>query len=93
MEVIENDNKGEHRAMPGATGGILCQFLQELVQTRTRLKSLPYARPGQIQQFKLCYWHARRAIRTKLASTKNTDTQNEYRPSEAQLVIPDLEVC
>jgi hypothetical protein len=30
MEVVENDNKGEPRAMPGATGGILCQFLQEL---------------------------------------------------------------
>jgi hypothetical protein len=31
MEVFENDVKGERRAMPGATSGVLCQFLYNFV--------------------------------------------------------------
>ena len=100
MEVVENDNKGEHRAMPGATGGILCHFLQELRdlgldptldKDTSEIFAVRQTWPNTVIQ--LCYWHARRAIRMKLALAKKTDTQNEYRPGEAQLVIPDLEVC
>ena len=39
----------------------------------------------------LCYWHVRRAIRTKLASTRQT--KSEYKPSDAQALILDLEIC
>jgi len=103
MEVVENNNKGERRAMPGAISGILCQFLQHLRASgldptffgtdkdTSEIFAVHQTWPNTIIQ--LCYWHARRAIRTKLASAKKTNTQNEYRPSEAQLVIPDLEVC
>jgi hypothetical protein len=33
------------------------------------------------------------AIRTKLASAQEINTQNEFRPEEAQKVIPGLEIC
>ncbi|CAD7067123.1 unnamed protein product, partial [Tilletia caries] len=40
----------------------------------------------------LCYWHVRRAVRQKLASTKPTSTR-KYNPWDAIRTIPDLEPC
>ncbi|KAE8257455.1 hypothetical protein A4X13_0g2356 [Tilletia indica] len=40
----------------------------------------------------LCYWHVRRALRSKLASGKKTGT-NTYQPFDAAATVPDLEVC
>ena len=103
VEIVENNNKGERRAIPGAISGILCQFLQHLRalgldptffgtdKDTSEIFAVRQIWPNTVIQ--LCYWHARRAIRTKLASSKKTNTQNEYKPSEAQSVIPDLEVC
>jgi hypothetical protein len=103
MEVFENDAKGERHAMPGATSSVLCQFLQPL-----RLSGLnptffgtdkDMAEIFAVRQtwpnvtVQLCYWHARRAIRTKLAASQKKATQNEYRPDEAQMLIPELEIC
>ena len=41
----------------------------------------------------LCYWHVKRAVSTRLNSSKSTNTQNHYWPEEAQKLIPDLEIC
>lgn len=103
VDVVENNQKNECRAMPGAISGILCQFLQNLRASGldptffgtdkdpSEIFAVRQVWPNAVIQ--LCYWHARRAIRTKLASTKKTNTQNEYRPGEAQSVIPDIEIC
>jgi hypothetical protein len=100
MEVFENDVKGERHAMPGATSSVLCQFLQPLrlsglnpifFGTDKDMAEIFAVRPNVTVQ--LCYWHARRAIRTKLAASQKKATQNEYRPDEAQMLIPELEIC
>jgi hypothetical protein len=44
-------------------------------------------------KIQLCYWHVKRAVSTKLNSSKSTNTQNHYRPEEAQQLIPSLEIC
>ena len=36
----------------------------------------------------LCFWHAKRTIRTKLKDSNRTNTQKHYFPSEAQNLIP-----
>lgn len=103
LEVFANNAKGERRAMPGAISGVLCQFLRYLKASGlnptffgtdkdpSEIFAVRQTWPNATVQ--LCYWHARRAIRSKLASTQKTNTQNEYRPGEAQMIIPDLEIC
>jgi hypothetical protein len=41
----------------------------------------------------LCYWYAQRAVRTRLGTSKETNSQNEYKPLEAQSLVSDLELC
>ncbi len=41
----------------------------------------------------LCFWHAKRAIQTKLKDSTKTNTQSHYSPSDAQNLIPDVEIC
>lgn len=41
----------------------------------------------------LCYWHAKRAIRSKLRDNKKTKSQNQYYPDEAKVLVPTLEIC
>jgi hypothetical protein len=103
VDIVENNKKNERRAMPGAISSVLCQFLQNLRASdldptffgtdkdTSEIFAVRQIWPNAIIQ--LCYWHVRRAIRTKLASAQKTNSQNEYRPGEAQLEIPDLEIC
>ena len=41
----------------------------------------------------LCYWHSKRALRTKLNDSKKTATQQRYVPGDAQNLVPELEIC
>lgn len=103
VEVFKDNSKGVRRAEPGSMIGVLAQFLQKLralgldpafFGTDKDLSEIFAVRqtwPNATIQ--LCYWHARRAIRTKLSASQETNTQNEYKPLEAQSVIPDLEIC
>jgi hypothetical protein len=86
--------------MPGATSSVLCQFLRlsDLNPTffgtdkdMAEIFAVRQTWPNVTVQ--LCYWHVRQAIRTKLAASQKKATQNEYRPDEAQMLIPELEIC
>ena len=41
----------------------------------------------------LCYWHSKRALRTKLKDPKKTANQQRYIPEDAQKLVPGLEIC
>jgi hypothetical protein len=103
MQVFKDSSKGKRAADPGATIDLLCQFLRPI-----RAASLDPSffgtdkDPAEIfairnvwpnTTIQLCYWHARRALRTKLTSSRETQTLGDYRPLEAQALIPDLEIC
>ncbi|KAJ6093841.1 hypothetical protein N7499_003172 [Penicillium canescens] len=91
------------RADPGAMTYIIQQFLERLKifgfnprcvavdKDPSELAAVTTVWPGVKVQ--LCYWHVKRAVGTKLNSSKSTNTQNHYRPEEAQKQIPDLEIC
>ncbi|KAJ6019708.1 ATP-dependent DNA helicase PIF1 [Penicillium canescens] len=91
------------RADPGAMTYIIQQFLERLKifgfnprcvaldKDPSELAAVTTVWPGVKVQ--LCYWHVKRAVGTKLNSSKSTNTQNHYRPEEAQKLIPDLEIC
>jgi len=102
-EIHKDNAKGERRAEPGATTAILDQFLRPLQASGcnptffgsdkdfSEIEAIRQVWPNVTIQ--LCFWHARRAIRTKLTSSLQTKTQAEYKPLEAQILIPDLEIC
>ena len=102
-EVFKDNNQGVRRADPGATTSLLAQFLRPLCAagfnptffgTDKDLSEIGAIREVWPETtIQLCYWHARRAVRTKLASSRKSNTQDEYRPLEAQKAIPDLEIC
>ncbi|KAJ6018382.1 ATP-dependent DNA helicase PIF1 [Penicillium canescens] len=91
------------RADPGVMTYIIQQFLERLKifgfnprcvaldKDPSELAAVTTVWPGVKVQ--LCYWHVKRAVGTKLNSSKSTNTQNHYRPEEAQKLIPDLEIC
>ncbi|EGU82050.1 hypothetical protein FOXB_07435, partial [Fusarium oxysporum f. sp. conglutinans Fo5176] len=103
MEVFKDNSKGVRQADPGATTSLLDQFLRPLCaagfnpiffgadKDLSEIAAIRQVWPETTIQ--LCYWHARRAVRTKLASSRKTNTQDEYKPLEAQKAIPDLEIC
>ena len=41
----------------------------------------------------LCYWHVKRAVRTKLKDASLSKTQNQYVPTDALKFVPGLEIC
>ena len=103
LDVFEDNNCKVRRAEAGAITAVLARFLLPLRDsgfdptffgTDKDLSEI-----GAIRQvwpntsIQLCYWHARRAVRTKLTSSRQTNTQGEYKPSDAQMLIPDLEIC
>ena len=102
-ELFKDNDRGVRRAKPGASTGILEQFLRPLQTSgfdptffgtdkdSSEISAIRQVWPGTTIQ--LCCWHARRAVRTKLTSTRQTDSQGDYKPEEAQAVIPDLEIC
>ncbi|KID82058.1 hypothetical protein MGU_10628 [Metarhizium guizhouense ARSEF 977] len=91
------------RADPGATTYIIQQFLERLKffgfnprcvaidKDSSEIAAVTAVWPGVKVQ--LCYWHVKRAVSTRLNSSKSTNTQNHYWPEEAQKLIPDLEIC
>lgn len=90
------------RADPGAMTYIIQQFLERLKSfgfnlrciaidnDQAELAAVTAVWPGVKVQLR--YWHVKRAVSTKLNSSKSTNTQNHYKPEEAQKVIPDLEI-
>jgi hypothetical protein len=103
MDVFNDNSHEVRRADPGATTALLNQFLQPLRDTGfnptffgTDKDLSEIAAIGQVwpnTSIQLCYWHARRAVRTKLTASRQTNTQGAYKPAEAQKLIPDLEIC
>jgi hypothetical protein len=103
MDVFNENSHGIRRADPGATTALLDQFLRPLHDAGfnptffgTDKDSSEIAAIGQVwpnTSIQLCYWHARRAIRAKLTASRQTNTQGEYDPLDAQKLIPDLEIC
>src|SRR6516164_4784086 len=103
MDVFTDNSRGVRRADPGATTHLLDQFLRPLRKAGfnptffgtdkdfSEISAIRQVCPEATIQ--LCYWHARRAIRQKLTASHKTNTQAEYRPLEAQELIPDLEIC
>jgi hypothetical protein len=91
------------RADPGALIHILDQFLRQLKafdlnpvffgidKDSSEIAAVRQVWPEATIQ--LCYWHVKRAIRTKLKDSKKTSTQNHYMPAEAQTLVTDLEIC
>ena len=41
----------------------------------------------------LCYWHALRAVRTKLKDSSKAKILAKYNPGEAEKLVPGLEMC
>jgi MULE transposase domain len=103
IDVFNDDSHGTRRADPGATTALLNQFLRPLRDAGfnptffgTDKDLSEIAAVGQVwpnTSIQLCYWHARRAIRTKLTALRQTNTQGEYNPLDAQKLIPGLEIC
>ncbi|KAH8656329.1 hypothetical protein BGZ61DRAFT_500287 [Ilyonectria robusta] len=76
-ELFKDNDRGVRRAKPGASTGILEQFLRPL-QT-SGFDPTFFGTDKDRTTIQLCCWHARRA--------------GDYKPEEAQAVIPDLEIC
>jgi hypothetical protein len=91
------------RADPGAVTYIIQQFLERLKGFGFTPRCMAIDKdPAEIAaatavwpsvKVQLCYWHVKRAVSMKLNSSKSTNTQNHYKPEEAQKLIPDLEIC
>ena len=89
--------------LPAETIGLLNQFLQPLHgagfnptffgtnKDFSEITAIRQVWPNASIQ--LCYWHARHAVRSKLTSRKTTTQGGEYKPFDAQKLIPDLEIC
>jgi hypothetical protein len=103
VAVLESPEKKRPHADPGAMTHILQQFLEcikgfgfnprciALDKDTAEIAAVTTIWPDIKVQ--LCYWHVKRAVSIKLNSSKSTNTQNHYRPEEAQKLIPDLEIC
>jgi len=93
-DVFEDNRKGERNAEPGAIIGILSLFLRSLKDFGlnptffgTDKDLAEIFRPNATIQ------HAERAVRARLGTSKGVNSQNEYRPLEAQSLVSDLELC
>lgn len=57
----------------------------------SELLAIPEVWPGvKIQE---CYWHAQRALQTKLKASKATDQLGGYHPEECCDIIENFEIC
>lgn len=90
-------------AAPRATSVILQQFLgylrdagmhptffgldKDFSEIRAVRQVWPAAR------IQLCFWHVKRAIRTKMASSNRVNAAVTYHPAEALELVSELEVC
>ena len=95
--------KNPRRAEPGATGYVLCRFLERLKswgfeptcfaidKDQSEISAVESVWPHA--KIQLCYWHVKRAVSLKMNDPKATKTQEKYRPGQAKKLIPDLEIC
>lgn len=102
VDVIAS-NDGVKRADPGALIHILEQFLQRVRQAcfnptffgtdkdASEIAAVKLVWPETTLQ--LCYWHAKRAINTKLKDSTTYKTQDQYSPADALKLVPELEIC
>ena len=91
-------------ADPGATTGILRQFLSHIRQAgfsptffgtdkdQSEISAVKQVW-GEGVTLQLCYWHAKRALRTKLKDSAVSKTQAHYSPADALKLVPGLEIC
>ena len=91
------------KADQGATTAVLYDFLLELRELGlnptfmgtdkdlSELSAIAKTWPGCSIQ--LCYWHVKRAIRTKLNTSSSTKTIANYHPDGPLRLIPELEPC
>lgn len=96
--------KKKARADPGATSVVLYRFLKRLKDgfgfnpacfaiDKDTAEIAAVTSVWKNAKIQLCYWHIKRAVSLKLNSSKETDSQDNYWPAEAQKVIPELEIC
>lgn len=87
----------------GKMAHILQQFLRQLKnmgfnpsffgcdKDKSELKAIQEVWP--LVRVQLCFWHAKRAINTKLRDSSRADSLANYSPDDAKLLIPNLEIC
>ena len=93
---------GTRSAAPGATGAVLVKFLCRLKaiglqpsffgcdKDKSEIAAISSVYPSTVQ---LCLWHALRAIKKKLAKTKEIGALSRYHPAEARELVPTLDIC
>ena len=94
---------GVRRADAGALTHILEQFLRRIRSAgfsptffgmdkdASEIAAVKLVWPEATLQ--LCYWHVKRAVRTKLKDASVSKTQNQYMPADALKLVPGLEIC
>jgi hypothetical protein len=102
VEILASED-GVKRSDAGATTHLLDQFLRALKisgfdpaffgcdKDRSEITAIQQVWPAATIQ--LCFWHAKRAIRSKLKDSNKTSSQTHYFPSDVQKLIPNLEIC
>ena len=106
VELVKPQNPTDtkpFRAVPGAMTCVIQQFLERLKGYGLNPRSFAIDKdPAEIGAvhavwpgltIQLCYWHVKRAVSTKLNSSKGANVLSHYRPEEAQQLIPHLEIC
>lgn len=103
LVAIDGDNQVSKSADSGAITSILEQFLQPLKtanfeplffhcdKDKAEIAATKLIWPDVV--IRLCFWHAKRAIRNKLKDNKKTRTQAHYFPYQAKALVPSLEIC
>ena len=100
---MANSGASSSRSDAGAQINLLDQFLRPLRELGFRPTFFGVdkdtAEISAVRQvwpetnIQLCYWHSKRALRTKLKDSKKTSSQSRYFPVDAQKLIPELEIC
>ena len=100
---VSPSHDGPRRADAGALTCVLEQFLQRIRMAgfnpsffgtdkdTSEIAAVKLVWPEATLQ--LCYWHAKRSIRTKLKDSSRSRTQAHYSPEDAMKLIPELEIC
>ena len=103
LVAVDGQNQMSRSADAGATTDILGQFLQPLKNAnfeplffhcnRDKAEMAAVRQIWPEVTIRLCFWHAKRAIRNKLKNNRKTKTQSHYFPSEAEALVPGIEMC
>lgn len=103
LVAVDAQNQSSRLADAGAMTCILEQFLQPLETAsftpiffhcdKDKAEIAAIKKIWPIVTIRLCFWHAKRAIRNKLKENRKTRSQNHYFPNEAKALVPRLEIC